>query len=253
MAQLSRPYQVGLAAVVLLAAVWLLLIQGHHTSSSGSGSSAPVATTPAPAAKATPTPSQSTAKAPGQSGLEHAIAKANGAVATSQTNAKQLEKKSEAASSASGQSSSAAASTPSSSATSTSASKAKPAAPDHAKVAPAPGVVKHATSSNSRERAVETALAHGKVAVILFWDPRGSVDVAVHRAVAQLRGDGALKIAVEEARANEVASFGTITRGIQVYGTPTLLIVNKSGQTRTLTGLQDAYAIKQAIRETRHS
>ena len=29
MAQLSRPYQIGLAAVAVLAAAWLLLIQGH--------------------------------------------------------------------------------------------------------------------------------------------------------------------------------------------------------------------------------
>ncbi len=39
MAQLSRPYQIGLVAVALLAAAWLLLFQGHHSSTGGSGSS----------------------------------------------------------------------------------------------------------------------------------------------------------------------------------------------------------------------
>jgi hypothetical protein len=60
-------------------------------------------------------------------------------------------------------------------------------------------------------------------------------------------------VAIEVASPHEVASFGSITRGVQVYGTPTLLVVNGKGQTTTLTGLQDAYAIKQAIRETQHS
>ena len=96
---------------------------------------------------------------------------------------------------------------------------------------------------------VEAQLTQGKIAVILFWDPKGADDVAVRRAVEQLRG----KIGVSIARAGQVASFGTITRGIQVYGTPTLLIVNKKGQTTTLTGLQDRFAIEQAIAEARHS
>ena len=40
---------------------------------------------------------------------------------------------------------------------------------------------------------------------------------------------------------------------MQVYGTPTLLIVNRKGQTITLTGLQDSFAIAQAIAEARHA
>ena len=48
---------------------------------------------------------------------------------------------------------------------------------------------------------------------------------------------------MQEASAKEVASFGSVTRGVQVYGTPTILIVNKHGQTTTLTGLQDAFSI----------
>ena len=40
---------------------------------------------------------------------------------------------------------------------------------------------------------------------------------------------------------------------MQVNGTPTLLIVNRHGQVRTLTGLTDAYSMEQAIDEARHS
>jgi hypothetical protein len=86
--------------------------------------------------------------------------------------------------------------------------------------------------------------------VILFWSPKGADDVAVHKAVQQVRSG---KVVVDLASSKEVAAFGTITRGIQVYGTPTLLVVGRKGQTTTLTGLQDAYAIKQAIQENRHA
>jgi protein-disulfide isomerase len=60
-------------------------------------------------------------------------------------------------------------------------------------------------------------------------------------------------IAVFEAQAKQVTSFGSITRGVQVNQTPTILIVNKRGQTTTLTGLVDAYSIEQAIDEARNS
>jgi hypothetical protein len=100
---------------------------------------------------------------------------------------------------------------------------------------------------------VESQLHQGKIALILFWNPRGTEDVAVNRAIGQLRSQRGLNIAVNVASSHEVAAFGTITRGVQVYGTPTLLVVNGKGLTTTLTGLQDAYAIKQAIQETRHA
>ncbi len=60
-------------------------------------------------------------------------------------------------------------------------------------------------------------------------------------------------ILVVEAPPSQVATFGSVTRGVQVYGTPTILIVNRHGQTSSLTGLQDAYSIEQAITEARHS
>lgn len=47
MAQLSRPYQIGLAAVAVLAAAWLLLFQGHKSNESGAGTTAQVPQAPA--------------------------------------------------------------------------------------------------------------------------------------------------------------------------------------------------------------
>ena len=110
---------------------------------------------------------------------------------------------------------------------------------------------------------------------ILFWNPQSAVDSAVQRELQLLlavhhglRQDAKNpivsrlvkatglelegKIAVNEASAKQVASFGSITRAAQVYQTPTILIVNKKGQTTTLTGLNDAFSIEQAIDEARH-
>jgi hypothetical protein len=262
MAQLSRPYQFGLLAVALLAGVWLVLLQGHSSSTTSTGSSASVpavqtvtASTPAPKHAAGKPASTYHGSAPGVAGLTRAIAKAQGAVATSQRSAKALEEKSArasnehpAAASPSTAPAKAVTTTPASPAT-----KPAPVAPSRS-AAPkaAPNVATRSTIA-ANQRVVEAQLAQGKIAVILFWDPKGADDVSVRGAVAQLRGQSGLRIGVSVARASQVASFGTITRGVQVYGTPTLLIVNKKGQTTTLTGLQDAYAIKQAIQEARHS
>ncbi len=248
MAQLSRPYQLALVAVALLAAVWVLALRGHSASTSGSGSS------PAPApSKSVPkstSPSSTTShspSAPGVEGLNRAIAKAHGAVATSQQNAKQLEEKSAQASSTAGTS----ASTTSTGSTPASGSATHSSSTTHSSSAPPTHAATKGSGSAlpARQRAVEAELSKGDVVVLLFWDPKGADDQAVHREVHSLGGG---KVAVHEAPASQVASFGSITRGVQVYGTPTLLIVGKHGQTRTLTGLQDAYSVRQAIDEARH-
>jgi hypothetical protein len=94
-------------------------------------------------------------------------------------------------------------------------------------------------------------LKQGKVVLLLFWNPHSSDDVAVNgqvRAVAHKLGG---RVAVHTASPSQVGSFGSITREIQVYQTPTLLIVNPRGQVTTLTGYTDAYAIEQSIAEAR--
>jgi hypothetical protein len=99
---------------------------------------------------------------------------------------------------------------------------------------------------------VESALAKGDVVVLLFWNKKGADDVAdadAVRAVAQRTG----KTAVMFATANEVAAFGSVTRGVQIFGTPTVLIVGKSGKATVVTGLTDVFALQQAIAEARHA
>jgi hypothetical protein len=278
MAQVSRPFQIALAAVLLFAVVWFVALQGH-----GSGST-PVATTPAS------TPAQATAakaKAPAGSthieGMTRAVTHAREAVAASQQAADKA-----------GSSSAEAPSTGASAATSSKALTTRQGATQtgttvltkhgaaggsttvitkHVVHTPAP----HKTASAAipaQQAAVERELKHGEVAVILFWNKKGADDVAVHeelqrllaahREIGTLGGDPIVrrlhaatglelekKIAVHYASAAQVTEFGSFTKTVQVYGTPTILIINRHGAVTTMNGLTDAFAIEQTVDEAR--
>jgi hypothetical protein len=288
MAQLSRPFQIALLAVALLAAVWFIALRGNSTTSSSSSIPAPAPSASSQAGKAAaPTPVYH-GPAPGVEGLTRAIAKAHAAVATSQQNAKQLEEKAARASSTSTGAASASSATPQTASpgsiahptsttkgasTSSASSRAATHTPAHTGAgAPSTGL----NRVPARQALVEQELKQGAVVAVLFWNPKGADDVAVrrelqllqlvHRSLGSIRNVPAVrrllksegleldsKIAVQEASASQVTAFGSITRGVRVYQTPTILIINRHGQTTTLTGLTDAVAIEQAIDEARHS
>jgi hypothetical protein len=247
MAQISRPFQIALAVVVLFAGVWLFALQGRFTSSSNgsSGSSAPASS----ASSSSPAPvsaSSATAKpvahahargasshiyhgsAPGLEGLTRDVSRAHEAVAkigaSPQTAAKPDTKTSSAV--------------PSSAARGTSTAK-------HTGAVTLTG-----------QRSVEAELKQGDVVLLLFWNHNGTDDVVVHRALQQVHAaarNPRQPIAVQEASASQVASYGSVTRGVQVNATPTLFVINKKGQALVLTGVQDAFSIEQAISEARSS
>jgi hypothetical protein len=293
MAQISRPFQIALVAVCLFAAVWVFALHGKSSNSSSSQSttvSAPA--TPAPSASATTPKRRTLGSAPGLKGLSHAIAKANGAVTVTERNNRQLEEKSARASGEStGSSGSASAGTtstpaktathPGTTATSGAATHASTSTPTSTTAAPA--TVKQPIKSTTgagripaRQALVERALDEGKIAVVLFWNPKAADDVAVNRELKLLEAVHHLirpfanvpkvrkalersglelqkRFAAFRATPNEISSFGSITQQVQVAATPTILIVNKSGQTTELTGLQDAFSIEQAIDEIRNA
>ena len=286
MTQISRPFQIALLAAGVLMAVWFVALRGHSPnstspSSAGSPSAASSTSSQSPGSGS----SVYHGSAPGVEGLSRAVAKAHGAVGTSQQNAKELEQKSAQASASGGTApttapsaapsakSTGSASAAGSSAAATHKATATPhASPAHGKSA---GSLKGVQRTPARQALVERALKEGKVAVILFWNKRGADDAAVNFELKLLEAVHHLikprantpkvrrelsaynleldkPFAAFEARANEVTSFGTITHGVQVYGTPTIMVVNKKGQVRTITGLTDAYAIEQTIDEARH-
>ncbi|MGN6373201.1 MAG: hypothetical protein ACTHM1_09470 [Solirubrobacteraceae bacterium] len=258
MAQLSRPYQIALGAIAVLALVWAVALRGHSSNPSQPAPSSPPSTpasTPAPGA-----PSKIYhGPAPGVEGLTRAIAKAHGAVATSESNARQL---SRASARASGE---AASPTPKQTTAGTSAGgrlgtrarkavSSQDAASSHKKASSRTTASSHKGSSHSSGRSsqqleVEHELAHGKTVLLLFWEPKSSVDNTVRSQVLDLGKRSKGKVAVHTALADQVGLFGTVTEVAHVYQTPTILIVGRHGLITTLTGLVDTFSLRQAVRE----
>jgi hypothetical protein len=238
MAQLSRPFQIALAAVVVLAGVWLFALQGRFTSTSGTGSSPAVSTT---------TPVTPIARKPTHASTKAASPRASGTHSSTRSSSHKLSR------------SSAHAPVHHASKTVTRTVTKTPARP--VTKTPAKTVTKSPTSAAhkgtsgaatvtlSGQHAVEADLAKGDVVVLLFWNPNGTDDVSVHHAVQAVKS--ANHVAVQEAAASQVASFGSVTRGVQVYATPTIFVIAKSKKAIVLNGVQDAFAIKQAIAEAR--
>ncbi len=293
MAQISRPFQIALVTVCLLAGIWLFALQGRSTSTSGSGS-ATVATSPTPTPAAThhasaAAPKSSAAGAPshvyhgpvpGLEGLTRDISRAHKAAGAPQQVGERIEKKSAEVAGEAAPSQASAGGTPVTQAGSSTGSPAH--SPAATAATPATGSaathpVKAQTGAGkapARQVLVEHALHEGKVAVILFWNPKGTEDVivneqlklleAVHHLIRPVAHVPQVRHALErsglelqapfaafEAPASQVASFGSITRDVQVSATPTIFVINKKGQTIVLSGLQDAYSIEQAIDEAR--
>jgi hypothetical protein len=256
--QVSRPFQIALAAVALLGLVWVVALHGHAPGSKEATGTVPA---PAPAANAQaeekaaakPTPIYHGA-APGLEGLTRAIAKAHGAVATSQSNAQELQQRSREASQE------ASAGSPASAAHSSAAQSAAAARAREAAARAYRGGGRHgaATKNAAGNRpaaqvAVEHEVAQGKTVLLLFWSSKSSVDREVRSQAQAMVGASKGSLALHAAAANQVGEFGSVTEVVHVYQMPTILIVNRRGVVSTLTGLTDTFALKQLVREAQRA
>jgi hypothetical protein len=257
MTHISRPFQIALAALVLFIAVWFLALRGHSGGeSSSSSSSSPAAASSSPAG---PSASQSApgggtpaskggvyhGSAPGVEGLSRAIQKARGAVAQSQQNAKQ---QGSAQGSSGAQKQNAQTQTSQSQGT-----KQTQAQQKQSRQSQSSQQSKAAAGVPAMQTVVEGELKRGKVVAVLFWNPKGVVDATVRRELHVARRAQHGKLAVQVARSNQVGSFGSFTHTVQVYSTPTILLINTKGSTSSLTGLTDAFSIGQAIKEVKRA
>lgn len=247
MTQISRPFQIALAVLVLFVAVWFVALRGHSSSSSGAAATTPVvsssASSSSPSSSASAansstasssTPSSGSkaaehkahhAAAPSAAGLKRAIVKAQGAVTHSQHKAG-----------------------------ATNAAKAAPkTAPSKTAKTHAASPTKASVTSANTQKAVEVELKQGKVVALLFWNPKGTVDGVVRRELQAVSHSSHGGVVVHVARSNEIGSFGSFTRTEQVYSTPTIVLINKTGKASSLTGLADAFGIEQAVREVKHA
>jgi hypothetical protein len=280
MAQVSRPFQIFLVVFVLFAAVWFVALRDHTPSTTGVGSNTPPPPPPPP-----PSAKTSSATKPVQTSSHATIvhtkttAKAgsakHGQTTTTTTTHVTVVKRH-----ASSRPTTADATTPAAvhgavtvTATATKPAAAKPSTSKSTAVAPATtkptsaAAARPAPSAAHRQAAsapakpvaglpkmqvaVERQLQQGKTVLILFWNPNGSDDAVVHGELPAVQRSAHGSVAVHYAAAKQVGEYGTITNAVQVDQTPTLLIVEPHGQTTTITGLTDAFAIDQAIAEAR--
>ncbi len=253
MTQISRPFQIALAALVLFAAVWFFALHGHSSSGSGSEASAPAASS-ASSAAATSTPAASapnTAKASSGSAANSGAHKAQHSASSGSGELKRTIDKARGAVAHSHRAAHAtgSAKTHSSSNAASKATASKPAS-GKPKLSAAP---KAAVTSANTQQAVEAQLKQGKVVAVLFWNPKGTVDRVVRRELQAAEHSAHGGIAVHVALAGEIGAFGSFTKAVQVYGTPTMLLIDGAGKTSSLTGLTDTFGIEQAVREVKQA
>jgi hypothetical protein len=234
MAQISRPFQIALAALALFVLAWFAVLHrpgsSESTGSSGSGAAPSSATAVShETARGTGHSTSAPAKQAASTQHRHATA-AHHQTHVSRTHAVVTHHAKHVHVVHVG-------------ASHTTAKHAHPARP--APQAPA------THGAPLLQAAVASELGHGKVVLLLFWNPHSSSDAAVHGEVQSVAHKLGRQVAVHTAAAGQIGQFGSITRDIQVYQTPTLLIVNKHRQVTTVTGYTDAYSLEQTIREAR--
>lgn len=282
-AQLSRPFQIALGAVVLFALVWMFALRAHVSNPSGPApTSAPapgtvVATTKdAGAAHRSSDPSSvhKTAVAAHKTVSHKTV---SGAQRTSASVRKAVADPGKKTTSARHAASDPKQTVVVSHKTTTSVHKTvvvprKTAAPPHKAVAPThTTVVIPSSHSDSTARgrsdsstskpgkrtpeqaAVEHELAEGKTVMLVFWNPHSSVDREVRSQASALASGSKGTVVMHAALANQVNVFGSITEVVRVYQTPTILIVNRHGVVSTITGLTEVFALQQAVREAQHA
>ncbi|HTA35677.1 MAG TPA: hypothetical protein VK761_03085, partial [Solirubrobacteraceae bacterium] len=225
MTQISRPFQIALAVLVLFVAVWFLALRGHSSSGSSAEPSTPVAAAPS-AASSSPSPSATTstpansapahkahhAAAPSAGSLKHTIDKAQGAVRHSQHAAHSV---GAAKSSSKAATKPKSAATPKSATTHKAASAPSAASTSQAAKSHAKAPVTASVAANT-QKSVEAQLKQGRVVAVLFWNPNGTVDGVVRHELQAVSRSSHGGLIVHIARADEIGAFGSFTRTVQV-------------------------------------
>jgi hypothetical protein len=253
--QVSRPMQIALVAVVLLAGMWFTVLKPKPDSGSDF--------------KPTPTPAASSAAsqpvAPGVKGLATAVDKAKGASATSDAANAGVQ-------AATGGSAAAATSTlapkPAAAKAAAPAANAKAKAKGTtrtsagtAKAAKPAAGAKSGTKAATAKAAAPAAdvdpsdrllsyLDKGKVLVILF-EGKGADDRAARKAVHQTALRDAKHVVSAYIPVAVVAKYEAITSDVQVLTSPTVLVIGKDRKATALTGFFDAPVIRQAVGDAR--
>jgi hypothetical protein len=262
MAQISRPFQIALAAVVLLALVWVFALHAHSSNPSE----------PAPASAPTPTVAARSAKdAAARRRADHRFAARKTQASVHKTVAqKTVVHKTVVATHAPAAdppavvgvhskvvvTSTSKTATPPHRTASVSHKKVVVIHSTHAVITPSGRSDSAAPKQHVRpagQLAVEAELARGKTVMLVFWNPGTYVDQEVHSQASALVSGSKGTVVMHSALAGQVNMFGSITEVVRVYQTPTILIVNRHGVVSTLTGLTEVFALQQAVSEAQHA
>ncbi len=226
-----------LLATVAFAGVWFVALRPKPDSASGGS-----AKTSAP-------------DAPGVKGLTNSIAKAKGAVATSQANAAKQARADAAAgggasTSAAGGTSSAGTSsaagaaggTASSSGRSTTGSTSSSGKPAAVRAV----AVKTSAATAHAVAAVDRGLARHKVVALLFYNPRSSDDKMVRKSFSHLGTRGG-RVVLVAAPLKELSKFGDVTQKVQVTEASSVVIFDRKGQASAIVGFTTDAEMSQRI------
>lgn len=223
-AQVSRPMQIALVAVVLLAGMWFTVLKPKPATDSG-----------APAA-AQPT-------APGVAGLNRAVDKAKGASAASDAANANLQKATDGTTASTTAPAATAATKPATKPPVKTAAKAVKAAAKQSAAAP------KAATAKDPSAVLLSYLAKGKTVVLLFHGD-GADDVAARKAVHRVaRLDK--RVVSAYAPISKVARYQAITSGIEVTSAPTILVIGKNKKAVDLTGFVDYGVVRQTVGDVR--
>jgi hypothetical protein len=106
-----------------------------------------------------------------------------------------------------------------------------PERPSHARTLPTP---------------VKRAIDAHKVVVLLFWNPDGTDDQSVKRALDRVPRRGG-RVAVFTSTLSNLSRYTRITAAANVTQTPTLVVVNRKNRARTVTGYLDQESVEQYV------
>ena len=209
MAQVSLPMRIALAATLVIAVGWFMFMRPKND------------------AVEEPTPAAQTAQPAAGSGVIGAAGKAQAAVGTANAATRAREEAAKAVD-------------PDNSAAVT------PSAPADATQPGQPASSENGAAAGDPSAPILASLSKGRVAVVLFWEPDGSDDRAVRRAVRRLSRRGG-RVTTHVAPIADVAKYEAITSGVQVLTAPTVLVISPTFQARALTGYTDIREIDQAV------
>jgi hypothetical protein len=272
--QVSRPMQIALVAVVLLAGMWFTVLKPKPVSDN-----AAIAPTAAPAA------ASSDPVAPGVKGLASAVDKAKAASATSDATNAKIQKatgSSPAASSPAGAAAKPAATPAVAKPAATKAVKrtapatkakakakakttaavktgTKVAAPVAAKATPAAAKAPAATATTKTATAgvdpsarLLAYLAKGKTLVILFHGA-GADDRAARKAVHRTALADPKHVVSAYIPIGDVGKYEAITTDVQILAAPSVLVIGTNGKATLLTGYVDAAIVRQTVGDARRA